>query len=501
MKNNSVLIFQLQFGLFLSIVALSGCASERSSVKDTQSTVEIEKAKSLQMKDQETGSSIKRELDENHDRGDFAATEKSVRSEDITDSNESSFDLPVVEKPEALGIHSSLEELADSLIEGESGESNKSEMSVKIERGDNPITSESMELISDKSDSPSNQKPWIDRESPNFSGSDGENTNDSKIEDLNDDLSKVGKTSQSNQEVNASETISQNNATAAQKSENSDNQADNSSLDLEPLRNNNKNNISQSSVQEGAPGKTVILNAANENLKSSLSTENLKKQIGLKDVFKDGTDLLPEENLSVVLSESSDQSKISNPQKTLVLSSNPQTTSNSQSGNGLNVVLGNPLDEKSSGNLVGVQNVILGNSTRAGDLTREGLQGVDVGFTAKPSSIINENRNSELKQIGFGNKKPQISSDSISTNFQTQSPNNGKRKDYLKVRKFLNGRAEVSKTNDQSDNIRNYQNVKNWVLSEAEDLNQSKPLKQSSPKQFNRASEWIRQKGRLKEDE
>ena len=89
----------------------------------------------------------------------------------------------------------------------------------------------------------------------------------------------------------------------------------------------------------------------------------------------------------------------------------------------------------------------------------------------------------------------------ISTNFQTQSPNNGKRKDYLKVRKFLNGRTEVSMTNDQSDNIRNYQNVKNWVLSEAEDLNQSKPLKQSSPKQFNRASEWIRQKGRLKEVE
>ena len=313
MKNNSVLIFQLQFGLFLSIIVLSGCASERSSVKDTQSSVEIEKANSLQMKDQETGPSNKKELDENHDRGDLAASEKSVRSEDITDSNESSFDLPVVEKPEALGIHSSLEELADPLIEGESSESNKSEMSVKIERGDNPITSESMELISDKSDSPSNQKPWIERESPIISGSDGENTNDSKIEDLNHNLSKVGKTSQSNPEVNASETISQNNPTAAQKSENSDNQADNSSWDLEPLRNNNKNNISQSSVQEGAPGKTVILNAANENLKSSPSTENLKKQIGLKDVFKDGTDLLPEENLSVVLSEPSDQSKISTP--------------------------------------------------------------------------------------------------------------------------------------------------------------------------------------------
>ena len=128
-------------------------------------------------------------------------------------------------------------------------------------------------------------------------------------------------------------------------------------------------------------------------------------------------------------------------------------------------------------------------------------QNLDVGFNVETSATINENGDSELQQIGFGNNKPNNSSDSRSVSLQTQLPNNRKRKDYLKVRDFLIGRTEISKTNDQNESIRNYQNVKNWVLSEAEDLNQSKPLKQSSPKQFKRASEWIRQKGRLKEVE
>ena len=223
------------------------------------------------------------------------------------------------------------------------------------------------------------------------------------------------------------------------------------------MENNNKLNVSQNSVLEDVPRTTVILNAANENLKSSISTEKLKKQIGLKDVFKEETDLLPKENLSFVLSESSDQSKHNKPPQNMVLGTNHQTTSNRKSGN--------------------------------------------VGLTVKPSAIINENGNSELQQIGFGNNKPNNSSDSRSVNLQTQLPNNRKRKDNLKVRDFLIGRTEIPKTNDQNESIRNYQNVKNWVLSEAEDLNQSKPLKQSSPKQFKRASEWIRQKGRLKEVE
>ena len=495
MKNSSALEYQLQFAVFLLFTFLSGCASERPRIMEAQATAESGKAKSLQVNDMEKGSFIKRELNQNSDQEDFVASEESVSSQDVMDSNESSLDLPVLGKPESLGIRSSNGQLPVPLIEAESGEANESGVSVKIESHDNLISTETMELISDKLDSPSDQKPWIERETPINSGSVDGNANDSKIEDLNHDFSKVGKTAQSNPGFNATETISGNNPAPNQKFENSDNSV------LEPLENNNKLNVSQNSVQEDVPRTTVILNAANENLKSSISTEKLKKQIGLKDVFKEETDLLPKENLSFVLSESSDQSEYNKSPQNLVLGKNQQTTSNRKSGNGLNVVLGNPLEEISRENSVGVQSVIPGNSKREGESSGEGIQNLDVGFNVETSATINENGDSELQQIGFGNNKPNNSSDSRSVSLQTQLPNNRKRKDYLKVRDFLIGRTEISKTNDQNESIRNYQNLKNWVLSEAEDLNQSKPLKQSSPKQFKRASEWIRQKGRLREVE
>lgn len=499
MKNSSALEYQLQFAVILLVIFLSGCASERPSIMEAKAKVESGKAKSLQVKDMEKGSFIKKKLNQNPDQEDFVASEESVSSEDVKDSNESSLDIPVVEKPESLGIRSSNEQLPDPLIEAESVESNESGVSVKIESHDNLIFNKTKELISDKLVSPSNQKPRTERENPINSGSVDVNANDSKIEDLNNDLSKVGDTSQSNPGFNASETISRNNPALNQKFENSVNPAENPVL--VPLENYDKLKVSQNSVQESVPKTTVILNASNENLKSSISTEKLKKQIGLKDVFKERYDLLPKENLSVELSESSDKSKHNKSYKNLVLGTNQRTASNRQSGNGLDVGLGNPLEEMSRENLVGVQSLILGNSSREGEPSGEGIQSVEVGFTGEPSAIINENGDSELNQIVFGNNKPNISSDSRSVSLQTKLPNNRKRKDYLKVRNFLIGRTEISKTNDQNESIRNYQNVKNWVLSEAEDLNQSKPFKQSSPKQFKRASEWIRQKGRLKEVE
>ena len=45
------------------------------------------------------------------------------------DSNESSLDLPVLEKPESLGIRSSNGQLPVPLIEAESGEANESGVS------------------------------------------------------------------------------------------------------------------------------------------------------------------------------------------------------------------------------------------------------------------------------------------------------------------------------------------------------------------------------------
>ena len=114
---------------------------------------------------------------------------------------------------------------------------------------------------------------------------------------------------------------------------------------------------------------------------------------------------MPKENLSFVLSESSDQSKHNKSPQSYGLGKNQQTTSNRKS-NGLNVVLGNPLEEISRENSVGVQSVIPSNSKREGESSGEEFRNLDVGFNVETSATINENGDSELQQIGFGNNKP-----------------------------------------------------------------------------------------------
>ena len=87
MKNSSALEYQLQFAVFLLVIFLSGCASERLRIMEAQATAESGKAKSLQVNDMEKGSFIKRELNQNSDQEDFVASEESVSSQDVMDSN------------------------------------------------------------------------------------------------------------------------------------------------------------------------------------------------------------------------------------------------------------------------------------------------------------------------------------------------------------------------------------------------------------------------------
>ena len=120
-------------------------------------------------------------------------------------------------------------------------------------------------------------------------------------------------------------------------------------------------------------------------------------------------------------------------------------------------------------------------------------------FNDKKSSNF-ENPNLEGdQQVSFeksSQKNTQVS-DPVSNGVELST--SGVKKEYGSIRSFLQTGNEVDSPSSLKDGNRDYSRLRNWRPTQL-DSNRSLPLSGSKPKQFNRAMDWIRKKGRIAQE-
>ena len=122
-----------------------------------------------------------------------------------------------------------------------------------------------------------------------------------------------------------------------------------------------------------------------------------------------------------------------------------------------------------------------------------------VGLSDLPIGAKKGNEISSLQKLSFGEKDAMISTDIENTSNGSRVSPKRSLQDYSNLRDYLSaGKREL----DQMKNFesRDYQKLQKWASIDV-DLNQSKISKESETKQFNRAVEWIKKKGRMQEVE
>ena len=120
-------------------------------------------------------------------------------------------------------------------------------------------------------------------------------------------------------------------------------------------------------------------------------------------------------------------------------------------------------------------------------------------FNDKKSSNF-ENPNLEGdQQVSFeksSQKNTQVS-DPLSNGVELST--SGVKKEYGSIRSFLQTGNETDSPSSLNDGNRDYSRLRNWRPTQL-DSNRSLPLSGSKPKQFNRAMDWIRKKGRIAQE-
>jgi hypothetical protein len=122
-----------------------------------------------------------------------------------------------------------------------------------------------------------------------------------------------------------------------------------------------------------------------------------------------------------------------------------------------------------------------------------------VGLSDLPIGAKKGNEISSLQKLSFGEKDAMISTDIENTSNGSRVSPKKSLQDYGNLRDYLSaGKRELDQTKNSES--RDYQKLQKWALVDV-DLNQSKISKESETKQFNRAVEWIKKKGRMQEVE
>jgi hypothetical protein len=104
-----------------------------------------------------------------------------------------------------------------------------------------------------------------------------------------------------------------------------------------------------------------------------------------------------------------------------------------------------------------------------------------------------------LQKINFGEKDAMISTDIENTSNGSRVSPKRSLQDYGNLRDYLSAdKRELGQIKNFES--RDYQKLQKWASIDV-DLNQSKISKESETKQFNRAVEWIKKKGRMQEVE
>ena len=264
--------------------------------------------------------------------------------------------------------------------------------------------------------------------------------------------------------------------------------------------------LDESFSEKGRNQNTVLSNSEIKNgNKPSLVVEQDKNQrnhlnqngelgptIGLKDVF--------EQDLSIALSPNFKQSKEKKSSSGLSLGFRDlPNDNNDELSISRKLVLGNEVGENLSESISDPKVVVTGDSSNNRLTTKESsAERLKLGFTDQSSRGISQSATGLAQEVGYGDSIQQKIDEASTSIKNPRLPNSRKSKVYGNVRDFLSVRNQSGKNLSSNESVRNYNRLRDWG-SDDKDNNRSQ-VQYSQPKQFNRAVEWIRQKGRVKED-
>ena len=226
---------------------------------------------------------------------------------------------------------------------------------------------------------------------------------------------------------------------------------------------------------------------------------SLDPTVSLKVAFNNDVNEFFDQNNSpiVALDLISNKEKNSSSLTRLSIENLPKNYSEKPSGTSQKVFLGEIKNETSTENILNRKLLAIGDPSKV-DFPRVSSNETSskLNFDEKKSSNF-ENTNLEGgQQVSFeksSQKNTQVS-DPVSNGIELST--SGVKKEYGSIRSFLQTGNEVGIPSSLKDENRDYSRLRSWRPTQL-DSNRSLPLSGSKPKQFNRALDWIRKKGRI----
>ena len=272
-----------------------------------------------------------------------------------------------------------------------------------------------------------------------------------------------------------------------------------------PLSDNEENqNIdsSDSLLKKGVEAYELI--EKDNGQKNSLDdSEDLKITLGLKEIFEEKSEPSSKESPSNVRFKSSFKGGGNETSLNANIGFRNLNTKkiDDKSGPSRKIVLGQKVAEESRESTRGLKTVNFTNSSydkalsnvKAGDTLK-------VGFRDKTNINFNNTPNEFPQQVGHHDPIKKLTDEKTLERTRVPLLKNRNSKDYGSVLNYLATRNQSGIPEGGNDEeVRHYNNLRKWRPANDES-NHSEILQESSSKQFNRALEWIRQKGRIAKD-
>ena len=476
----------------------AGCASERVGGNDVEAEKksEIPNEKIIQDK-----TLVKKEFQENTDQG-SPSSKDGIQKDSIDGSDLSQRDIPVdVSKTHENGVLNEILQVNESLEET-IGKNKSASKSFQMEDGENSLPSMAEENVDAKQKSPFFNLEKSEHERSEKVEFLSENSDQMKNEErpLNMPLSK-----DSNYEVG---TIPSNMGGLREGLKPDKKYQDSNTISKTPensISDNEENQNIDSSDSLLKKGVEVyeLIEKDNGQKNSLDNSENFKITLGLKEIFEGKSEPLSKESPSNVRFKSSFKGGGNEVSKNANIGFRDLNTNKIDDKSGIfrKVVLGQKVAGESSESTRDLKTVNLTNSSydkalsnvKAGDTLK-------VGFRDKTNINFNDTPNEFPQQVEYHDPINKLTDEKTLERTRVQLLKNRNSKDYGSVLNYLATRNQSGNSEGwNAEEVRNYNNLRKWRPVNDES-NHSEILQESGSKQFNRALEWIRQKGRIAKD-
>ena len=163
------------------------------------------------------------------------------------------------------------------------------------------------------------------------------------------------------------------------------------------------------------------------------------------------------------------------------------------------IFLGDDVVEQKNRNDNRHTTLLLRNSASSSLSNRHTTKRLEVGLNDLSSQNPYKSSYGVRQRIGFEDSAERSVLESNDSRVEAPVRNTSKSKEYENVLNFISGGNESAKSFETNEGSRNYNHLREWGLN-APVTNSTQPNRESQPKKYNRALEWIRQKGRLQKD-